>query len=299
MKASIIILNWNGGAENCLEAANSAAAQDYPNKEIIFVDNASSDGSDIAVHDAHPDFIFIQTGDNYGCPGGRNFGARAATGDILFFLENDGAWASTDVVSEAVKLFQRHPRLGALYTAVEGYHTGKTDAPIDRGVDVTIRNGLYLSSTFRGGASAIRRDLFLRLGLFPDDFIRQYEENYVALLIYDAGYSIAYWPERVLRHKGSDYPGKSGTVLKFNVVNELKMIARIYPPKFWVPFLLLRLIIALYRVCRSQFYSMLPDILKTLHHEKLSRSGCTRVKMKTLIKTMRLRRTSNSPFYNE
>jgi len=226
MKASIVILNWNGGAEHCLESVASALAQDYPDKEILFVDNASSDGSPEAVKANYPDLVHIQTGSNLGCPAGRNVGARAASGDILFFLENDGAWATADVVSGVMDWFQRLPQLGALYTRVDGYASGKPDQPLD---GPTPEHGLFLSHSFRGGASAVRRQLFVDLGCFPDDFFRQGEEGHVSLKLYDEGYLVAYWPERIMRHKGSDYPGKSAAVFRYYFENTMKTLIRLYP----------------------------------------------------------------------
>jgi len=229
MKASILILNWNGGAHSCLESIASALMQNYPQKEIIFVDNGSTDGSLEAVKLNHPDITIVSLPKNIGCPAGRNKGAEYTTGDIIFFLENDGAWIENDVVSEAIKLFDKDPQLGAIYTRVEGYLTRKVDRPIDGYPGESAQSGLYLSSSFRGGASAIRRKLYLELGGFPNDFFRQMEESFLSLLIFDAGYTVAYWPKRVMLHKGSDYPGKSAEVSRYKFENSMKTILRLYP----------------------------------------------------------------------
>lgn len=116
--------------------------------------------------------------------------------------------------------------MGALYTCVEGYSTGKIDSPLDGG---NAERGLYLSSSFRGGASAIRRELFFRVGGFPGDFFYGCEERYLSLLFYNQGYIVAYWPERKLRHKGSDYPGKSDFVFDRIFENGMTTVIRIYP----------------------------------------------------------------------
>ena len=59
MKVSIIILNWNGGEIDCIEAIESAMAQSYANKELIFVDNGSSDGSGLVVQKRYPELTYI------------------------------------------------------------------------------------------------------------------------------------------------------------------------------------------------------------------------------------------------
>lgn len=229
MKASIVILNWNGGAHNCLEAVGSALAQDHADKEVIFVDNGSQDDSLAAVRKHFPEIRILALPENIGCPPGRNRGAELATGDLLFFLENDGAWIEHDLVSQAVALFERHTDLGALYTRVEGYATRNVDKPLDGIPGPATTTGLYLSSSFRGGASVIRRGLFNTLGGFPDDFFRQGEESFISLRIFEAGYKVAYWPGRVMLHKGSDYPGKANSVSRYRFENEIKTILRLYP----------------------------------------------------------------------
>lgn len=229
MKVSIIILNWNGGSANCIEAVESAIAQNYSNKEIIFVDNGSSDGSGAVVQNKFEHLSYIQLEDNIGCPSGRNAGAKNATGDLIFFLENDGAWANNSLVEDAVQLFNENPDLAVLYTKVEGYSSGIADPPLDYNNKVNVKGGLYLSSSFRGGASIIRRNIFEQVGRFPSDFFRQGEERFVSLLIYQLGFKIAYWPRHTLRHKGSDYQGKSKIVHRFNFANELKTVLRLYP----------------------------------------------------------------------
>jgi GT2 family glycosyltransferase len=261
MKVSIVILNWNDGAANCLAAVASANEQDYPDKEIIFVDNGSTDGSLQAVEQIHPSLHFVRKDTNLGCPGGRNVGASAAKGDLICFLETDGVWGSNDVVSGAVKVFVEYPEIGALYTRVEGYDSHMTDPPIDKTVATDIDKGLYLSSSFRGGASIVRRSLFNTIGQFPSDFIRQYEERYISLLIYQKGYLVVYWPEKVLRHRGSDYTGKSAAVFKFNCINELKTIQRVYPEYVWPIYFVCKAVLWFQRMLCMGKLSLLKEVL--------------------------------------
>ncbi len=85
---SIIIPHWNGidVLSECLE---SLANSNYENKEIIVVDNASSDGSQNWIRENHPNVILIENDDNYGYAGGCNRGVPHAKGEWLLFLNND------------------------------------------------------------------------------------------------------------------------------------------------------------------------------------------------------------------
>jgi GT2 family glycosyltransferase len=292
MKASIVILNWNGGAEDCLEAVSSACAQSYPNKEIIFVDNGSTDNSCHAVKAKFPNLIYVELKENIGCPPGRNVGAKNASGDLIFFLENDGAWNSEHVVAEAIALFEQFPDLGAAYTKVNGYRTGVVDPTIDGYPAADVSDGLYLSSSFRGGASIVRASIFDSIGGFPNDFFRQAEERFVSLQLYELGYKTAYWPKYIMRHKGSDYSGKSITVPRFNYENELKTVIRLYPISLAWKFVPLKCVLYFFRFLKRgdliAFYSITLRLLR----DCISPLKLQRISMKKLNIVEHLRRGS-------
>src|SRR5512139_1195824 len=87
---SVIVLNFNGAAilPRCLD---HLLAQTYERREILVVDNASSDGSDAVLADyAARGVRVVASPANLGCPGGRNLGLEAARGDVVAFMDNDG-----------------------------------------------------------------------------------------------------------------------------------------------------------------------------------------------------------------
>jgi GT2 family glycosyltransferase len=286
VKVSIIILNWNGGTKDCHEALISAKSQSYSNKEIIFVDNDSSDGSFEAVQALHEDVIYVQTGSNLGCPGGRNFGAEKATGELLFFLENDGVWDSDGWVEAAVEMFKRYPRMGAIYSKVKGYEVDATDQPINHFAydnnQSVLEAELILASSFRGGASAIRSSLFKGLGGFQADFFRQYEEFFLSYQIYDKGYFITYCPKFSLRHKGSDYPGKSLQVDRYNVLNDLRMYLRLFPIGVLLWLFPFRILFGARRLIKNRDFQGLGFVISRLFSAESERVPCARIKYNTV-----------------
>jgi len=301
MKVSIIILNWNGGEIDCIEAIESAMAQSYANKELIFVDNGSSDGSGLVVQKRYPELTYISLEKNIGCPSGRNVGAQQAKGDLLFFLENDGVWDDPELISDAVNLFAKHQKLGAVYTRVEGYETGSVDAPLDPLPSKDTGSGLYLSSSFRGGASIIRTALFAECSGFPSDFFRQCEERFLSLLIYDRGYKVAYWPVYSLRHKGSDYVGKAAAVSSFNVENNLKTIFRLYPILPAITIGLPKWIVSMIGLFRAGLRNKIVPITSNLIKECFVDSGFRRVSNATFcfVETLRQGKMSSINFESE
>jgi len=299
MKASVVILNWNGGSANCIDATTSAVAQEYEDKEVIFVDNGSTDGSLSAVRAVFPEITYIELPDNIGCPPGRNVGAQHASGDLLFFLENDGVWRSKFVIQNAVALFRRHDDLGAVYIRVEDYETGKADPPLDPSPSNDPREGLYLSSSFRGGASVVRRDLFIKCGQFPGDFFRQGEERFLSLLIYDTGFRVAYWPEFSLRHKGSDYTGKAATVNQHTFENSLKTVIRLYPASLAVLIGIAKWASLSYRLMRMGQWRIWLRVTLNLSRELIAPSQYARVSIKTLRAVETLRQGATDNLYHQ
>jgi len=68
-KVSIIILNWNG-LQDTLECLESVFKLDYPNFEIIVVDNGSTDDSVTVIRETYPQIILIENKENLGYTGG-------------------------------------------------------------------------------------------------------------------------------------------------------------------------------------------------------------------------------------
>ncbi|MBU4076011.1 MAG: glycosyltransferase family 2 protein [Euryarchaeota archaeon] len=85
---SVIIVNYNGKQylKNCL---SSLSAQSYPAIEVIFVDNASSDGSVEYVRKEFPSVRIIESKKNLGFAKGNNLGIREARGELIATLNND------------------------------------------------------------------------------------------------------------------------------------------------------------------------------------------------------------------
>ncbi len=99
-RVSVIVCSYNGGKtlRDCLEALDRV---DYPDFEIVFVDDGSKDGTPQIVQawrearEKHreegrrlPDFIGI-TQKNLGLSYARNAGAHAATGEVLAYTDSD------------------------------------------------------------------------------------------------------------------------------------------------------------------------------------------------------------------
>lgn len=109
----VIVLTWNGRKDTlgCLE---SLQAVDYPNWEVLVVDNGSEDGTVDAVRTAYPAVVVIETGRNLGFTGGNNVGVEAALSrgaEFILMLNNDTVVAP-DLLRAFVRTAGQYPDAG-------------------------------------------------------------------------------------------------------------------------------------------------------------------------------------------
>ena len=227
--ASVIILTWNSEPfiDLCLESLSN---QTYPNKEIIIVDNASSDGT-LGRLEASP-FRQIVTKvitneKNLGCAGGNNIGWRASTGEMVVILNPDTVVAKTwlEALVQALETDRRaaiagckiyYPNShiiqhagGILYPNGMTTHYGNGEE--DRGQYDELRDVDYVT----GASLAVRRDFLESIGGFDEDYFpAYYEETDICYKAHRRGYKVLYVPQAVLYHYES--PGLNKTSPQFH-----------------------------------------------------------------------------------
>ncbi len=86
-----VILSVHNGQNYVQEAIESVLAQDYPNVELVLVNDGSTDETAVVLH-VFSDRAVIITQTNQGLGAGRNAGIRAASGDYLSFIDHDDLW---------------------------------------------------------------------------------------------------------------------------------------------------------------------------------------------------------------
>lgn len=207
---SVIVLTFN--ARDCIESCLDAVFfQDYPNFEVIVVDNASSDGTASFVRTRFPEAKVIESATNAGYGAGNNLGASKARGDIFAFLNPD-AVPKPDWLSSLVGGMLRYSRQFATSKIIL-----KSDAArLNSGGNVihylgpSFCRGLNMpSSTFdvpedvtsaSGAACAISRPLFIRIGGFDESFFMYYDDADISLRALLAGEPCLYVPDAVVAH---------------------------------------------------------------------------------------------------
>lgn len=106
MKVSVVVPTYNRKKllEKCL---NQLSRQDYPDYEVIVVDDGSTDGTDLMVKQKFPQVVYVRQ-INKGPAAARNLGIKQATGQIVAFTDDD-CFPPLDWLSKLVKGFNEHP----------------------------------------------------------------------------------------------------------------------------------------------------------------------------------------------
>lgn len=98
------------------ESLGSALAQDYPELEILVLDNASTDATVERVRELGGSRVRIEVNErNVGAVRNFNRAARAARGEYVKFLMSDDVLYPT-CVSEMAALMEAHPEMGLVFS---------------------------------------------------------------------------------------------------------------------------------------------------------------------------------------
>jgi GT2 family glycosyltransferase len=210
-----------------------------PGDELIVVDNASSDGTAAAVRELAPSARLIETGRNAGFAAGCNIGARAATGDLLVFVNPDAVVAPG--FAEAIR---RPLERGDGWSAWMGLVTCEHGQTINTSGGVLHFTGLAwagqagsaLAATataahevgfVSGACLAIPRAEWVALGGFPEDYFMYHEDVDLSLRLRLRGGRVGIEPGARVDH---DYAFDKGAA-KWRMLerNRWATLLRCYP----------------------------------------------------------------------
>jgi len=214
---SIIIVNWNG-LRWLADCFRSLSKQDWKNYEIVFVDNASKDGSVSWVKTHYPKTKVIINKKNLGFSDANNVGYRVAKGDYILFLNNDTR-VTKAFITELVKVFENdsfiggaqskillmdhpdtHDSVGAFLTP-NGflYHYGfgaKVNKKFDKQIDLYTVKGACMM--FR---SSVLKKIEVNGDILDPSYFAYFEETDMCHRVWLAGYRVVYAYRSVIYHK--------------------------------------------------------------------------------------------------
>jgi len=221
---SLVLLNYNGNrylGELFKKCLYSIISTDYPNFELIFVDNRSEDDSVIYVQKLFENLEYsrkikklriIINKENV-IATGYNKGIKASTGDYIGLLSNDMVYDS-NWLRRIIEEMEKNPQIGVAGCMILSYGTtntidglggnlgidGRPNWPGNREIDI----GQYQrieDMDWIGGTAVIRREVLEKTGLFDSDYKIFYEDNDLCYRVRKISYRTVSVPKAKLWHK--------------------------------------------------------------------------------------------------
>jgi len=219
-EVTIIIVNYNQ-KKLLISCIDSLQKINYPNIEVIIVDNGSTDGSvevvkKFTVHYSLFNIHLIENQTNLGFAGGNNAAFSLVKGKYVLLLNNDTK-VTPDFLSILVEEMEKNSEIGVdqpkivffdnktlqaggSFLTDTGflYHFGFSqkvnDPEYNQKIEIFSANGACM---------LVRKSLIEKIGLFDPDYFNYFEESDFCWRVWLAGYKIKYNPKAVIFHKGS------------------------------------------------------------------------------------------------
>ena len=234
-KLSIIVLNWNSKDDlvSCLSHIKKNTR--LKEKEIIVVDNGSTDGSVEYMKSNHPRTVLIRNEENLGVSVSRNQAIRASKGEYVLLLDVDTK-VGRGAIDSLIAGMDAHPEVGmsgAKLVDPDGklqYSCREFPTILSKFVfrrapskffdeflsKEEYRDWEHNSFAYVGYVIAacliIRRKCLENIGVLDESFFYGPEDVDYCLRAWKAGWKVMYNPKAVVVHKEARITKKGGTL---------------------------------------------------------------------------------------
>ena len=238
----VLLLCYNNWADT-FECLDSLSHVEYPNWEIVIVDNGSTNPPVARVRAEYPSATLIETGRNLGYAEGNNVGLRYALeldADYALVLNND-TQVAPDFLRRLVAVAKVQPKAALVGPLV--YHANEPNRIQSAGGTMTRRwqffhrgqnetdagqfNSVEQVAWLTGCAILARCEALRKFGLFDPSFFLYDEEVDWCLRAREAGYQILFEPRARVWHKGVERNyNPSPQVTYYSARNELLLLVK-------------------------------------------------------------------------
>jgi len=249
-----VVVNWNGGDDN-IECLDSLIADGLAEERVVFVDNASTDGSADAVERRFPRVRSIRNERNEGYGHGTNRGVELALreGAELVFLVNNDVTIPRGTFAVLTAALRADPDVG-----IVGPRVVYRDEPARlwcAGGRMTYRQNLsqlighdradgprWLRARdvdyVPGCAMLVRREVFERIGLLDGEYFAYHEDIEFCLKARQAGFRVRLIGEGLAYHAAHASTGGGYNPLRKYMmgVNTIWFLRRYGTPARWLSF---------------------------------------------------------------
>ena len=221
-EVAVIVVNWNSG-EHLGACLRALAAQTESRFRALVVDNASTDGSQLAVQAmGDPRFSLLQLGANTGFARANNLGVRHCPEAGFVALLNPDAVPQPDWLSEllsAAAVFPEAAAFGSHLIAAQDHHVSDGTGDVYHFTGRAFRrdHGMPVASSTRtageifapcAAAALYRRAAWDQAGGLDDDFFCYMEDVDLGFRLRLLGWRARHVPTSLCYHAGSALTGR-------------------------------------------------------------------------------------------
>lgn len=198
--------------------------------EIIIVDNGSRENEAELLKKEFPQIKAVRSEVNLGFAGGNNLALEHASGDFLFFINNDTEILE-DNVDKLCKALEDNPEAGIVcpkicffsdksiiqyagYTPMEGFRMKNGMVGYGQKDDGSFDKGGFTAFP-HGAAMMVRREALEQTGPMPEIYFLYYEELDWALMFARKGWKVYFEPSCTIYHKDSMTTRRFGPVFTY------------------------------------------------------------------------------------
>jgi len=241
-KVVMVLLNWNG-LEDTLDCLRSISVMNYPNYDVIVIDNASDHDPTSKIAESFPSVEVIRMESNLGYAGGNNEGIKRgiALGGDYFWLLNNDAIVYEDTLSLLIDEILKDSNIGLVSPVIYNDDSDKSvqcvygridwdrceyGASLDLSEEVPNDNSVYLWGT----ALLISKPVVDTIGLLNEKYFAYAEDRQYCVRANEAGFSIAVVKNAAVVHKWAQATGGHGSPIKLYLAHRNNIF-------FWKEFL--------------------------------------------------------------
>lgn len=226
----VVILTWNQyhHTRDCLNSLNEV---EYPNLQIVIVDNGSTDETPAKIRQDFPAVTVLANDENIGFAAGNNVGINYALGqnaEYVFVLNNDTVVANNlfEALLNAINVAKVDQQIGMVAPMIyyadqpeqiwssggkRHFLTYEKTGDLAGQADVGQVREPITQDYFTGCAILLSRSLLKSVGLFDEQFFFTYEDSDLCFRAREAGYQLLLAPRAHIWHKVSVSTGGSGS----------------------------------------------------------------------------------------
>lgn len=118
-KVSFLLTSWNRSTM-LTTTIKSIVNLEYPNIEIVVVDDASTDDTKYKVEEIKKEYpmvplLFIETSGKRGPGLNKRMGLEKITGDYIVFMDDDDFYIDSEWLVDAMQIFRSYPTVASVY----------------------------------------------------------------------------------------------------------------------------------------------------------------------------------------